>query len=104
MRSLGEYVNKEFGFDGSDSKSPVRMISEIMRSVSASSNSEYSASGIKFTFDPMNSDSRYMDSLIQFTSGLTNDKAKTSINLSDTGLSYVLAIDFDAKLLKLKNK
>ena len=104
MRSLGEYVNKEFGFDGPDSKSPVRMISEIMRSVSASSNSEYSASGIKFTFDPMNSDSRYMDSLRQFTSGLTNDKAKTSISLSDTGLSYVLAISFDAKLLKLKNK
>ena len=104
MHRLGEYASKEFGFGGSDPRNPVRMISEIMRSVSASSNSEYNGSAVKFTFDPMNSDSRYMDSLSQFASGLTNGAAKISVNLSDTGLSYALAISFDAKLLKLKNK
>ncbi len=104
MRLLGEYANKEFGFDESNSGNPVRMISEIMRSVSASSNSEYDKSAIKFTFDPLNSDSRYMDSLEKFASGLTSGAAKISINLSNTGLSYDLVISFGAKLLKLKNK
>ncbi|MEM0201646.1 MAG: hypothetical protein QXR73_00515 [Candidatus Micrarchaeaceae archaeon] len=104
MHKLGEYASKEFGFDKYNLGNPVRMISEIMRSVSASSSSEFKGYRIKFTFDPLNSDSRYMDSLSQFASGLTNGTAKISVNLSDTGLSYTLAISFGAKLLKLKNK
>ncbi len=104
MRTLGEYANKEFGFDMRHSRNPERMILEIMRTVSASTDFEYNGSGIKFIFDPLNSDSRYMDSLERFASGLTNGTAKISINLSNTGLSYNLAISFDAKLLKLKNK
>jgi predicted hydrocarbon binding protein len=104
MHTLGEYASKEFGFDALDSRTPVRMILEIMRKVSASSNSEYNGSGIKFMFDPLNSDSRYMDSLEKFASGLTDGAAKITISLSDSGLSYALGISFGAKLLKLKNK
>ncbi|MEM0154229.1 MAG: hypothetical protein QW814_00120 [Methanothrix sp.] len=104
MHKLGEYSSKEFGLDKYNLGNSMRMISEIMRSVSASSSFESKGHEIKLTFDSLNSDSRYMDSLSQFASGLTNGAAKISVNLSDTGLSYALGISFDAKLLKLKNK
>jgi predicted hydrocarbon binding protein len=103
LRSFGEYLNTEFLLSESV-KLPERMVTEIIRKVAAYSNFEESGSGISITFDPLNSDSSYMESLSQFIKGLTGDIATVSTGLSGKGLSYELKVSFGAKLLKLKNK